>query len=262
MKEIDIKELRQIQVDILSAVANYCERESLRYFLGYGTLIGAIRHHGYIPWDDDIDIIMPRPDYNRFLKDFNSKYDWVKVTEKTISSKYELPFAKVYDSRTELIEGMYKPNCQFGVYIDVFPIDGYKERWTVLKIRMLAKFLNTKKAIIDNRRSWIKTIVITIGKLFLLPFPVSKIIDKMDRLATKYDYDSSEMVDSMFTPYCLHEMCPKEWLNNFIMAEFEGQKYRIPECYDMYLKNIYGDYMSLPPVDKQVAHHVFKAWWK
>lgn len=262
MKKIDINELRQIQVDILSKVAEYCEKESIRYFLGYGTLIGAIRHHSYIPWDDDIDIVMPRPDYNSFVANFNKTNNLIKVADRLTISNYELPYAKVYDTRTEMIEGMYKPNCQYGVYIDVFPIDGYKDFKTVKRIHLLSKFLNAKKAIVDKRRAWGKTIIISLGKFLLLCLSESAIINKINSLATRYEYESCEMVDSMMSPYRLREICPKKWFDNYILVEFEGKKYRIPENYDDYLRRIYGDYMKLPPKEKQVTHHVFKAWWK
>ncbi len=261
MKEIGISELRQIQIEILKEIADYCDKESLSYFLGYGTLIGAVRHHGYIPWDDDIDIIMPRPDYEKFVHGFNQQQRDMKVVDYNQSSEYELPYAKVFDTRTRMIETMYKPIRQFGVYIDVFPIDGYKERAVLRKIRLLNEFLNAKKAVRHNNRTWAKTIIINLGKIVLFPFPISFILNRMNSLARKYRYEECETVNSMFSPYCLHEMCPKSWLSKYIMAEFEGETFRIPESYDQYLRNIYGDYMQLPPKEKQVTHHIFKAWW-
>lgn len=261
MKEIDNNELRQIQVNILSAVADFCDRESLNYFLGYGSLIGAIRHHGYIPWDDDIDIIMPRPDYDVFIKKFNNDSDVIKVADITIDSKYELPYAKVYDSRTVMVETMYKPKTQYGVYIDVFPLDGYKEQRPLKRLRRLSNYLNAKKAIFDNRRSWGKTVIIYFGKLLLLPISTKRIISKMVALATKYEYDSCDMVDSMLTPYRFREICPKKWFDSYLLADFEGKRFRIPKCYDEYLRKIYGDYNILPPIEQQITHHCFKAWW-
>jgi lipopolysaccharide cholinephosphotransferase len=262
MKEILIAEIKSVQLNILKQIAIFCDQNNIRYFLGYGTLIGAIRHKGYIPWDDDIDIIMPRGDYNRFVKEFNKSNKIFKLVDISNNTLYELPYAKVYDTRTEMIEGMYKPVVNYGVYIDVFPIDGYGSKLNLSTIHMLSKFLNAKKAIYDSKRKWYKSIIILLGKFFLMPFTVSMIIKLMNNLATKFDYDKSMLVNSMFSPYCMHEMCPKSWLENSIEAEFEGDKYKIPIYYDEYLKNIYGEYMKLPPKEKQVTHHVFKAWWK
>ena len=109
MKPItDISEIRAIQLDIMQDIHDFCEQNSIRYFLCAGTLIGAIRHNGYIPWDDDIDIMMPRPDYDRFMDIYNSKGGYYKFIDHKINNKYALPFGKVYDDRTILDEMMYK----------------------------------------------------------------------------------------------------------------------------------------------------------
>ena len=121
LRQIDIEELKKIQLDILIAVDDFCSKNNIKYFLSFGTLLGTIRHRGYIPWDDDIDIIMLRDDYNRFLETFNHSY--YKVNSIQNNPTYFLAFAKVTDERTVMQEEIVYPT-EYGVYIDVFVVDG------------------------------------------------------------------------------------------------------------------------------------------
>lgn len=119
MKEIKNDELRTIQLDILQNVHDFCMKHDIKYTLAYGTLLGAVRHGGYIPWDDDIDIAMLRSDYEKFLKEY--KDDIYKFTECRLDKDVHIGFGKVEDTRTIVIEGGNTKNL--GVSIDVFPID-------------------------------------------------------------------------------------------------------------------------------------------
>ena len=145
MRTITSDELRSIQLDLLQKTADFCEANGIRYFLCGGTLLGAIRHKGYIPWDDDIDIAMPRTDYDRFCMTFNQPNSKYRVKSLSTHPDYNNAFAKVYDDRTMLKELHYK-GIHFGVYIDVLPVDGVKDSAQIKKIMFLHKVLNTKKA--------------------------------------------------------------------------------------------------------------------
>lgn len=261
MKEINQEELKTIQLDILKSVADYCEANGLIYFLGYGTLLGAVRHKGYIPWDDDIDILMPRPSYEKLLKGFNNNSKTIKAIDFSLNPDYPLPFAKVYDCRTMLSEDFYKDKPTYGIYIDIFPLDGFRNLSNVKKIVRLNKYLNSKKALIDGKRSFAKNVIIGIGKILLMFTSKSKIINKMQRIAAEVPYEKSDKICSMFSPYSVKEVCDKTLLEETIMGEFEGFEFRIPKNYDTYLRMIYCDYLKLPPVEKRVAHHTFTAWW-
>jgi lipopolysaccharide cholinephosphotransferase len=138
MRTITQDELKSIQLDLLQKTADFCEANGIRYFLCGGTLLGAIRHKGYIPWDDDIDIVMPRPDYERFCKTFNQPDSVYKVKSLLTHPDYACAFAKVYDNRTMLKELHYK-GVHFGVYIDVLPVDGVKDSAQIKKIMFLHK---------------------------------------------------------------------------------------------------------------------------
>lgn len=261
MEEISLVEHKKILVSILDQIASFCEQNRIKYFLGYGSLIGAVRHHGFIPWDDDIDIVMPRPDYEKFLRTFNNYNKNIKVIDHSIDSQYLIPFAKVHDTRTIIHEVLYKKDT-YGVYIDIFPLDGYGNISQVNKLVRYTKLLNTKKAIINKRRSFLKNIVISVGKVVLFGTSAAKLISIMQSIAKENDYERCEMVDSLFSPYSQKEMCKKTLIEETVFSDFEGLKVRIPQNYDVYLKMIYGEYLQLPPVEKRVSHHLSQAYWK
>ena len=259
MRPIALNELRNIQLDLLQKTVDFCDSNGLRYFLCGGTLIGAIRHKGYIPWDDDIDIAMPRSDYDRFVKTFNKSGNYYQVMNLDICPDYSYAFAKVYDNRTILKELHYQG--EIGVNIDLFPADGVKDTIQIRKIMLLHKFLNTKKANY-YKRTMSKIIINTIGKLILFPFSAHQIARWMDNEARKYSFGSLPMAGLIANPLGIGEMVDKHVFDNDIYKEFEGREYRVPIGYDAWLRSIYGDYMQLPPVEYRVTHHTLKAWWK
>ena len=262
MKKIKTEELKAIQLNIMSIISNFCYENNIEYFLSYGTLIGAIRHNGYIPWDDDIDICMSRYDYERFIFLFNKNNSRYKVIEHRINNQYKLPFAKVLDTNTIMHEDMYiKDN--FGVYIDIFPIDGIKSTKQINQSIFFNKLLNTKRAAINNpKRSIFKRVILSIGKIIIYPISIHYLLDKITKIATIKSYEDSKYVANIVSPYGKCEIMPKEYFKEFYTHKFEDRFFKIPKEYDKYLKCIYGDYMQLPPIEQQVTHHSFKAWWK
>lgn len=260
MRTIGLEELRSIQLDLLQKTAEFCDKNGLRYFLCGGTLIGAIRHKGYIPWDDDIDIAMPRPDYDRFVKIFNRSENYYQVVSLETNPEYAYAFAKVYDNRTELKELHYN-GIPFGVYIDIFPADGVKDAAQIRKIMLLHKILNAKKANY-SRRKLLNKIINTLAKLILLPFSAQQIARWMDNEARKYAFGSVPCAGLIANPLGVGEKVEKSVFESDIYKEFEGRKYPVPIGYDTWLWSIYGDYMQLPPEEHRVSHHTFDAWWK
>jgi len=260
-KYIHTNELKKIQLDILKEVADYCQENNICYFLGYGSLLGAIRHNGYIPWDDDIDIMMPRPDYDLFIKKFRSSTGNLVVIAPSNNKNYCLPYCKVYDKRTQIHETQFKIN-EYGVNIDVFPLDGINDDKVLWKITWLTKFMNTKKAVFKSDRTFIKKAIIAIGKLFLYPFSMHSILVKMDKLAKETSYSKAEFITCSLSVTAKREICPKSYVQELIDWEFEQYTFKVPTEYDKYLTCLYGDYKTLPPEEERVAHHVFKAWWK
>lgn len=254
----DKDELRAIQLDILDCVVEFCNQHNLRYFLSSGTLLGAVRHKGYIPWDDDIDLYMPRNDYNRFVNTFNDYSDKLELKCQG-SKKYLYTFAKVCNKHTLLLEDEVK-GFELGINIDIFPVDFITDN-----INKRKKLWKWKKKLFRIRRAKLQDTCFLDSKFNYLcyryvPIPlaiIDKIIHKLfqDNKPTGTMCNLTESggrYDGCFSRECI-EGEPTE-------VEFEGKRYKAMNGWDEYLKATYGsDYMQLPPEDQRVTHH-FKAY--
>lgn len=267
MQEINKKELTEIQVDILKKVARFCEERKINYSLYGGTLLGAVRHKGYIPWDDDIDISMPRPDYERFIKEFNLIGDtYLKIHDLTISKNYPYPFVKVSDERTLFVENA-DINYKLGVNIDIFPIDGLPA--SEKKSNSLMKKSNFYRGLIDMKRIKIRTnreihknVFLIISRILLYMIPIRFLIKQIHQLTTKFVYEHSSFVGNIVWGYGSKERCMKAFYNDYTFLEFEGDYFQTMIGYEGYLTNVFGNYMQLPPKEEQIAHHSYKAFYK
>ena len=262
-KQLTTEEVKKMNIDILSVVADFCEKNGLRYWLYYGTLIGAIRHNGYIPWDDDIDIIMPRPDYEKFLKSFNqtsgSKY---QVIEDRITPGYHNTFAKVHNPKT-IIESEFSNKMAFGVFIDIFPFDGVKDAKQSKCAIIILKLLSAKDNKWWRKRKLISNIGLYVFKIIMLPIPVNYLLNRLRKICLQASFDESEYVNYIPARAGMRTNVKRSDLegSNVEYHIYEGKKYRIPHNYDVCLRKNYGDYMSLPPKEEQVGHPQI-AYWK
>ncbi len=253
-EKIGLEECRRIALDILIDIADYCEENEIRYYLSVGTLLGAVRHQGFIPWDDDIDIMMPRPDYKRFLEEYSSKKGY-KVYKPSEGRFY---YAKVYDTGTAKYERdvdylKYKP---IGVDVDIFPLDGIVNDEEIIeklyrKDRILEKFLRLSNQPIFLRKNPLKAI----NRILPRIFPGSKWLVRMiEKNAQTYGYDESDYVIRMrWSPNGFTGALPKEVFEKDY-GIFEKNVFCIPRGYDQFLTAFFGDYMTLPPLDKRVVH--------
>lgn len=259
MKAIEEKELKQIQLEILCDVAAFCEKHGLRYFLAYGTLLGAVRHKGYIPWDDDIDIHMPRPDYEKFLQTYNREnHDNIAVSPEN-KAEYRTAFAKVYRRGTIVKEFHFKPDV-FGVYIDVFPLDGFSDNKTAHKCGEVRRYMHVKNSIFLPQMTIARKLRLAVTKLILLPFGMAFLYRRIKKLATRCEYDRSSIIFSSYSRFAEKEHFPRAIFDEYKMMPFEGIEFRVPNDCDIYLRALYGDYMKLPPAEKQVSHHNSQAY--
>lgn len=270
MKEITVDELLRLQVDILRQVDTFCRNNSIPYTVFGGTCIGAVRHKGYIPWDDDIDIAMTRPHYDRFIQSFNGKVDHLEVLAPELNWNYYATYANVCDTRTLLDEGSNGHNrMNIGVKIDVFPIDAvpsdiqeYHEQ--KMRFRALWRNLYAKRAVL--RQVWassIKTAVAIIARrLLTINRSYAQIQKEIHHLIIHEPFEMFSYVDLSCYPWPTDSLCPSSVFEKYKDIMFEGITVSILDDYNTYLTRAYGDYMKLPPIEQQVPHHHFKAYWK
>lgn len=267
MNQLTKAELRNIQIDILIRVAKYCDEQKLRYYLAYGTLLGAVRHKGYIPWDDDIDILMPRPDYDIFINEFNNDNSEYKVYTFMNEPNYPWPYAKVSYEKTIYIEKLAVYFDKIGVNIDVFPMDGlpstHPKRKKIVDLLMIRrKLLNIKHISLSSQRPLYKNAILMFGKILVSGLNYKTLIKLIDQKAKSFEYDEGEYVGCLVWNYGHKEIMSRRVFSNKCKLEFEGKEFYAPKMYDEFLINIYGDYMKLPSKEKRITHHDFNAYWK
>ena len=251
--KLDLKEIKKISLDILIDVADFCDKNNITYFLACGTLLGAIRHKGFIPWDDDVDIMMPRPDYNKFLEEYDEKK--YKICKPSEGRFY---YTKVYDDTTIKCEGCfsYRKYKPLGVDIDVFPLDGIVNEEKIInklykRTCILEKFLRLSNQPIFLRKNPIKCINRILPRIIVGSKNWVKLIEKN---AMTYDYDKSDYVVRMrWSPNGFTGALPKKVYEKEY-AIFEGHKFCIPKGYDLWLRSFFGDYTTLPPEEKRKPH--------
>lgn len=266
MKKIKARDLKQIQLAMLKEIDRHCQENDLQYSLAFGSLLGAVRHKGYIPWDDDLDIMLLRKDYDKFIKSFNHEY--YSVIEPDNNIDYFLPFAKVYDNRT-VINEFAKVKNLYGVYIDVFPIDSVPNDSEELESFLKKKSSLNKQHILKIvplrwNRNPLKNIILILGRILLIFKSVHSISKEMSELSSKYCNLKNSKLKGIIVPddNRKEELLPSECFESYITLPFEGFEAMVIEKYHEYLTASYGDYMKLPPKEKQVSHHRFEAWWK
>lgn len=267
---LSAKEVQALLIEMLQKFADYCDKHGLRYHLVGGTLLGAIRHKGFIPWDDDIDVGMPRPDYERFLE--LVKTEPVSEDYQVISAKEgdsPLPFAQLIHRRTRVERPsekyMEEEFIVLKAFLDIFPQDGWPaEEQAAGRVVKKAKFLRSLNKMSKAKIGSGTTLARALAKIPIVLF--AKILGPirinrwLDAYAKKYDYDSSKYVGAItYGVYGIGERCLREEVVDFVNVEFEGKMFKAPGCWDSYLSAIYGDYMTLPPEENRINHQL-KVW--
>lgn len=259
-----LRELQLTELEILNEIHRVCTENNLKYFLVGGTLLGAVRHKGFIPWDDDLDIAMPRNDYNKFLKicetELNGKYYLHCINT---DEEYWLPFSKIRKKNTLFDEANISHlDVPKGIYVDVFPLDDeFKENSFEKKLRTkLLKSLNSiivnKKRFYVNKKKTFKTVIRNTVTFLFAPFSIKKIQSFQIRLMSKNNNKGGSYYANYGSNYDpVKQTMQKSVYEPVRLIEFEGNYYSAPNDYEYMLKRIYGDnYMQLPPEEKRVTH--------
>lgn len=268
------KDIQSVSLEILKDIHEFCVKNNLKYSLSGGTLLGAIRHNGFIPWDDDIDIQMPWNDYLYFIHHYQSTKGYKVFSSLVDGCEYtRLRLAKVCDiTKTKVDFGPLKfTNEDVGIFVDVQPcvgapnnvIDAQKfmeKLATRLRMAYCYATRYIKWRDILKYESSLKRLKTFVFKFFS-PFVGKKSYMKFLKLQSSYDYDSSEYF--IASPhYKMREWQPKQNMENFELQRFEDSDFYIMSGWDANLKSLYGDYMKLPPENERVAHDFFRYYWK
>ena len=261
--KISVDEIKTLQFDILCYVDSFCRSNGIKYWLDCGSLIGAVRHKGFIPWDDDIDIGMLREDYENFIKAFPGTSNRYIFKSMEIDKDYYFAYGKVMDNKTVL----YEPNrngYKIAVNIDVFVYDNAPDDDRKMKrqydMRDVWRMLNNAQTGLHRKTdNSFKEFAVAVSGVLLNIFPRGYFNKMLIKNSKKYANKNTKRVGN-FTANA-RMACDKEVFREFIEVQFEGKSFPAPIGYDLWLKAFYGDYMKLPPVEKRVSQHEFEAYY-
>ena len=262
------KRWNRIITDVLRFYIGLCKKHNLCYFIAYGSAIGAARHHGIIPWDDDIDVVMPRPDYERFLEICKTEDlgDYELMTPYN-TPHYSLPFAKLCNKNTTLLESN-DFRCILGLYIDIFVYDGMVDNKAVSDElrRQYVKYWN-RFTVASSYYSWehIKEELRRgrykeLAHYFLLSLNREgnrrKFLKKMHDITHAYDYEKTDLIVKYPPGYGEREVIPKAWVEESVELPFEDTHVAIQKDYEKVLNHYFGDYKQLPPEEERHTTHL------
>lgn len=261
----NIELLHQADLEIVKQVVALCDKYGLMYYMLGGSMLGAIRHKGFIPWDDDIDLGMPRKDYERFLelapKELSKN---LKIVNYKTDESYRYYITRVQDVESKVMERRYASEGKYTfLSIDIFPLDGtpnnkIARKWYCFKLlaHRAMSSLHYKDFVSTKNRNWKEALFVWL--VLKLPtdkmFNFHKELDKCDRMLKKYPMEKSRYTGNMMGAYRTKELIPTSWYGDSSFYDFEGIKLRGIKEYDSYLKQLYGDYMQLPPEEKRRIH--------
>lgn len=271
-RKLTLREIQAEEYKILCKVTKYMDENNIYYVFAGGTLLGAIRHNGFIPWDDDIDIFLPRFDYEKLRSDIKKGKCKLENIEFRLpgDDKYPVPFIKAVNLRFGLKDDLWKEEFNQYLWVDIFPLDHYPDgnflhRIWFEKIRMLVRVLNVGRYNDDViiRKGYysnpIKKIALMGAKIFYKLMGgyqgIAIRIDSIAQKANKKFRKSNHLANSVW-PAGIKDYYRKEAIYPRVKHRFESGEFNIPQNYDLYLTGFFGDYMKIPPVERRIDHHL------
>lgn len=265
MRELTLQELKDIEFNLLKRFHSFCEEHNIRYYFAYGTLLGAIRYKGFIPWDDDIDVLVPREDYERLLTLFQDSERY-RLFSPERNKRFYHPFAKLCDMTTRKEEFNAQNGVEVGVDIDIFPLDYWdddldKAKKEAARISKYMSWLNLAKRSRSTIQNPVKRLYQNTMIVWAKLMGCAHYIKKIQKATYKKEQIGSRYIGSKsWCVYGSRGIIPSEAFSEVIQIEFEGELFSAPVGYDTYLTCLYGDYLPEPPKEKQKTHHNFKAY--
>lgn len=266
MKEIQIDELRELQMQILDYVDAFCRKHDIKYTLSGGSLLGAVRHGGFIPWDDDMDIQMLRSEYNRFTELWNKEkqlHGYFELVNIESGNNMGYPIGKVHDTRTiTFVAGV----ARTGVFIDVFPVDNVKDMddFSLRHGQIRKLYKKQSRVFALQRNDFRKRSIWKRAYIFFIHSRKSReqLAIDINNLAQQYRDWTCPFVYEMIAGAKCKSPMPVEIFHKYADIRFEQRRYMSVADTDAYLTSTFGNYMQLPPLEKQVRTHEFESFWR
>ncbi|MDE5990880.1 MAG: LicD family protein, partial [Clostridia bacterium] len=271
MKEINIDEMRERLIAMTEFLDKLCDENGLTLYMSGGTLLGAVRHKGFIPWDDDIDVYLARPDYDKLIEIFrqNGNDGKFKLLSHELDDNYLYTFAKLIDTDTLLIEAGGDAGTEMGLFVDVFPIDGLGSDIKTAKkhMRKCNKYITLNLSLLvkswRKNVSFFKNFAIACLRVLAKMYGANKLHKKLYALVRSLPYEESKYVGEIIDEIGDKRiMLKSEMYEEYELLDFEYTKFKAPKNWDKWLTQFYGDYMQLPPVEKQVLTHGYQLYRK